>query len=304
MKIDGLSLSSGGASVGQPVLVVGNDAGEATSIIDGAISRTDRNAPQYDGPYSDFNISYYMANMNLSGGSSGSPALGEDGLVLGMVSGRRTDGAICFLLPTGPVLQILCRLRQGQDVHRGDIQCQFVMKPIYECKGLGLDSGWEERLRRQITASGGLLVASKVLVGGPSCGRILPGDILLEVNGAVALQFDELEDAFNENVNGQVSMSLLRSGQLVLGIIDVINLHHIMPKRLVSLGGLFCHDVTYVQAVNMSVAARGVYVAESTEPMLIGDGEPGWIIQSLNGRRGDLRASREPSSTPHFRPQT
>ncbi|KAF1730662.1 Pro-apoptotic serine protease [Beauveria bassiana] len=263
MKIDGLSLSSGGASVGQPVLVVGNDAGEATSIIDGTISRTDRNAPEYDGPYSDFNISYYMANMNLSGGSSGSPALDEDGLVLGMVSGRRTDGAICFLLPTGPILRILCRLRQGQDVPRGDIQCQFVMKPIYECKGLGLDSGWEERLRRQITAS---------------------GDILLEVNGAVALQFDELEDAFNENVNGQVSMSLLRSGQLVLGIIDVINLHHIMPKRLVSLGGLFCHDVTYVQAVNMSVAARGVYVAESTEPMLIGDGEPGWIIQSLNGQ--------------------
>ncbi|KAF1732531.1 Pro-apoptotic serine protease [Beauveria bassiana] len=50
MKIDGLSLSSGGASVGQPVLVVGNDAGEATSIIDGTISRTDRNAPEYDGP--------------------------------------------------------------------------------------------------------------------------------------------------------------------------------------------------------------------------------------------------------------
>ncbi|EJP60691.1 PDZ domain-containing protein [Beauveria bassiana ARSEF 2860] len=269
MKMDGLSLSSGGASVGQPVLVVGNDAGEATSIIDGAISRTDRNAPEYDGPYSDFNISYYMANMNLSGGSSGSPALGEDGLVLGMVSGRRTDGAICFLLPTGPILQILCRLRQGQDVPRGDIQCQFVMKPIHECKGLGLDSGWEERLRRRITASGGLLVASKVLAGGPSCGRILPGDILLEVNGAVALQFDELEDVFNENVNGQVSISLLRSGQLVLGTIDVVNLHHIMPKCL---------------AVNTSVAARGVYVAESTEPLMIGDGEPGWIIQSLNGQ--------------------
>ncbi|KAM3547600.1 hypothetical protein ARSEF4850_009922, partial [Beauveria asiatica] len=123
MQIDGLGLSADGASVGQPVLVVGNDAGEATSIIDGAISQTDRNAPEYDGPYSDFNIGYYMANMNLSGGISGSPALGEDGLVLGMVSGGGvTDGAICFLLPTGAVLQTLCRLRRGQDVPRGDIQ--------------------------------------------------------------------------------------------------------------------------------------------------------------------------------------
>ncbi|OAA46424.1 Peptidase cysteine/serine, trypsin-like protein [Cordyceps fumosorosea ARSEF 2679] len=78
--IDGLVLSPDGATVGQPVLVVGNDAGEATSIIAATISRTDRNAPEYDGPYSDLNISYYMANMNLSGGISGSPAVGEDSL--------------------------------------------------------------------------------------------------------------------------------------------------------------------------------------------------------------------------------
>ncbi|PMB65612.1 Pro-apoptotic serine protease [Beauveria bassiana] len=298
-EIDGLGLSPDGAfgnlpvgteqyggksNIGQPVLVVGNDAGEATSIIDGAISRTDRNAPKYDGPYSDFNISYYMANMNLSGGISGSPALGEDGLVLGMVSGGMTDGAICFILPTGPVLQTLYRLRQGQHVPRGDIQCQFTMKPLHECQGLGLDSDWEERFRKRITTSGGLLVAEKVLPGGPSCGRILPGDILLEVNGAAVLQFDELENAFNENVDEQVSVSLLRNGELVLGIIDVVNLYKVTPKRVVSFAGLFCHDISYVQAVNASVAASGVYVAGSEGPLMIGDGEPGWVIHSLNGQ--------------------
>ncbi len=147
------------------MLVVGNDADEATSIIDGAISRTDRNAPEYDGPYSDFNINYYMANMNLSGGISGSPAMGEDGLVLGMVSGGMTDGAICLILPTGPVLQTLHRLRQGQHVPRGDMQCQFTMKPLHECKGLGLDTDWEERFRKRVTTSGGLLVAATLARG-------------------------------------------------------------------------------------------------------------------------------------------
>ncbi|TQV90511.1 PDZ domain-containing protein [Cordyceps javanica] len=282
--IDGLGLSPHGATVGQPLLVVGNDAGEATSIIDGAISRTDRNAPEYDGPYSDFNISYYMANMNLSGGISGSPALGEDGLVLGMVSGGMTDGAICFILPAGPLLQTLHRLRQGRHVPRGDIQCRFTMKALHECKGLGLNADWEARSRKPITTSGGLLVAEKVLPGGPSCGRILPGDILLEVNGAAVLQFDELERVFNENVDDQVSVSLLRNGVLVLGIINVINLYNVTPKRVVSFAGLFCHDVSYVQAVNASVAASGVYVAESMGPLMIGDGEPGWVIHSLNGQ--------------------
>ncbi len=93
------------------MLMVSNDTSEATSIIDSAISQTDHNAPEYDRPYSDFNINYYIANMNLSGGISSSPAIGEDGLVLGMVSGGMTDGAICFILPTGPILQTLHRLR-------------------------------------------------------------------------------------------------------------------------------------------------------------------------------------------------
>ncbi|XWW94481.1 hypothetical protein V2A60_002424 [Cordyceps javanica] len=283
-KIDGLGLSPDGAFVGQPVLVVGNDAGEATSIIDGAISRVDRNAPEYDGPYSDFNISYYMANMNLSGGISGSPALGENGLVLGMVSGGMTNGAICFILPTGPVLRTLNRLRQGQHVARGDIQCRFTMKALHECKGLGLGSEWEERFRKLITPSGGLLVAETVLPGGPSRGRILPGDILLEVNGAAVLRFDELENAFDEHVDEQVSVSLLRNGELVLGMVNVVNLYDVTPKRVVSYAGLFCHDVSYVQAVRASVAARGVYVAESAGPLTIGDGEPGWVIHSLNGQ--------------------
>ncbi len=120
------------------------------------------------------------------------------------------------------------------------------MKPLHECKGLGLDTDWEERFHKRVTTSGGLLVVEKVLPGGPSCGRILPGDILLEVNGAAVLQFDELENVCNKNVDDQVSVSLLRNGELVLGIIDVINLYSVTPKRLVSFAGLFCHDISYV----------------------------------------------------------
>lgn len=268
----------------QRVLVVGNNAGEAANIIDGTISCVNRDAPEYAGPYSDFNISYYVAHMKAGGGISGSPAVGEDGLVMGVVSGGMTDGAICYLLPIRPVARALQCLQQGRSVARGDLQCRFTLTPLHECRALGLDAEWEGRLRRKVAQSGGLLVARDVLAGGPSGGRIAPGDILLEVDGAIALQFDELETILNDNVDGQVPVSLLRGGELVLAILDVVNLHHTVPRRLVSFGGLFCHDLSYLQAIQHSAAAaRGVYVAESQEPLMIGDGEAGWLVQKLNG---------------------
>ncbi|MGH7963816.1 MAG: trypsin-like peptidase domain-containing protein, partial [Candidatus Binatia bacterium] len=199
-KIDAAAL------VGSRILVVGNDDAEAISIIQGTISRVDRNAPEYSGSYSDFNINYYQASMNLSSGISGSPAIAEDGCVVGMVSGGLVNGeSICYLLPLWPLLKTLGYLRRSERVPRGDIHCRFSTTPFHECRRLELSSERERQLRRDVTATRGLLVVETVLAG-PASGKVMVADILLTVNGATVTHPVALEAIFDENVGGTVEI--------------------------------------------------------------------------------------------------
>lgn len=251
----------------------------------GVISRVDRNAPYYQEAYEDFNINYYQANMNLSGGISGSPALAPDGSVIGLVSGGGSDGeSICFLLPLWPVLDALKFLKKGLPISRGDIQCRFHCKPFNECRRLGVGPWWEEQFRSKLSGSSGMLVAKTIVPHGPASGRIMVGDVLLEVDNRMPLHFADMERTMNANVGKPVRLRLLRDGKVITVDIQVNDLHEITPRRLLSIGGSYFHDLSYLQAVAYGVRREGVYVAESADPFLIGDGDPGWMIQKAGGQ--------------------
>ncbi|KAJ6783287.1 hypothetical protein PWT90_02194 [Aphanocladium album] len=283
-SVDGLKLYPYRATVGQSLLILGNNATEQISEHYGCITLAERNAPEYAEGYSDFNISYYQANINLSGGISGSPALSADGAVVGIVSGIHTDGAnVCFILPSVSILKTITRLLRGHDVPRGDIRCQFLLTPLYKCRALGLGQEWEEKIQGTIAKGHDLLVAHRVLSDGPSCGHIRPGDIIIHVNKVFVCRFEEMAHVLNENVGQTVWVGLLRQNEFRVVGVQVRNLYTIL-ERLVQLGGIFCHDLSLTQAVRYGVRAEGVYVAESREPAVIGDGGCDYMIQKVNGQ--------------------
>ncbi|KAH6685677.1 PDZ domain-containing protein [Plectosphaerella plurivora] len=285
MSIQSLQLRPDLAKVGVEIRVVGNDAGEKLSILSGFISRLDRNAPEYGEGYSDFNTCYYQANAAASGGSSGSPVVNIDGFAIALQAGGRSDGASTdYFLPLDRPLRALQCVQQGKPVMRGDIQCQFLLKPFDECRRLGLTPEYEALARQTFPKQHNMLVAEIVLPDGPSHQKIREGDILIKVNGELVTQFIRLDDILDSNVGNKIKLQLQRGGEDFEVEIEVGDLHKITPDRFVSVAGASFHDLSYQQARLYAVACQGVFVSEATGSFRFDSADNGWIIQTVAGQ--------------------
>lgn len=266
--------------------MVGNDAGEKLSILSGVISRLDRNAPEYGEGYSDFNTSYYQASAAASGGSSGSPVVNLDGYAVALQAGGRADGASTdYFLPLDRPLRALKCLQEGNPITRGDIQCQFILKPFDECRRLGLSSDWEAQMRKQFPKETNMLVAEIVLPEGPSHSKIEEGDVLIKVNEELITSFVRLDDIMDSSVDKSVKLLLQRGGEDIEVEIKVGDLHSITPDRFVSVAGGSFHTLSYQQARLYGVAAKGVYICEATGSFRFDNSDNGWILQTLDHKK-------------------
>lgn len=286
MPVAALPLRPDLAKVGVEIRVVGNDAGEKLSILSGVISRLDRNAPEYGEGYSDFNTSYYQASAAASGGSSGSPVVNIDGFAVALQAGGRADGASTdYFLPLDRPLRALTCLQQGKPITRGDIQCQFLLKPFDECRRLGLTPEWEAQTRKTFPKETNMLVAEIVLPDGPSHKKIEEGDVLIKANGEMITQFVTLDDILDSTVGKTVKLLLLRGGDEVEVDIEIGDLHKITPDRFVSVTGASFHNLSYQQARLYGVACQGVYVCEASGTFRFDSTDSGWIIQTVDHKK-------------------
>ncbi|KAG9259266.1 PDZ-like domain-containing protein [Emericellopsis atlantica] len=283
MIVDGLELKPEQAQVGVEIRVVGNDAGEKLSILSGVISRLDRNAPEYGDGYSDFNTCYYQANAAASGGSSGSPVVSKDGAAIALQAGGRSDGASTdYFLPLDRPLRALKCIQEGKPVERGDIQCQFLLKPFDECRRLGLTAEWEAAIRKEFPTETVMLVAEIILPKGPSHKKIQEGDLLIKVNDQLITQFLRLDDILDSNVGKTIKLLLNRGGEDVEVDIEVGDLHAITPDRFVTVAGGSFHNLSYQQARLYGVAVQGVYVCEAAGSFRFDSPDNGWIVQTID----------------------
>src|ERR1700683_2710466 len=283
-----LPLAPQAAQIGREIRVVGNNAGEQLSILAGTLARLDREAPEYGlGRYNDFNTFYIQAASGTSGGSSGSPVIDIHGRVLALNAGGATGAASSFYLPLDRVRRALQVIQQGKPVTRGTLETEFRYRPYDELQRLGLTDATEAEVRKAQPDGTGMLVVSDVQPGSASDGGVLPGDVLVRVNGTLVTRFDPLEAVLDDSVGGTVDLQLQRGGKHYTAKLKVDDLDSITPAAYLEFGDTVAHTLPYQEARAFHRPVRGVFVAASGY-MFDGAGIPrGAVITELNSRKID-----------------
>ena len=284
MEVEELELAPERARVGVEIRVMGNDAGEKLSILDGTLARLDRPAPSYGGTsYNDANTFYFQAATSTSGGSSGSPVVDVSGAVVALNAGGSRSAASSFYLPVNRAKRVLEKLQRGEPVPRGTLQAVYRHEPFEELRRLGLRPETEALVRAHQPGTTGMLVIREVVPGGPADGQLAPGDILVTVGDLPAVNFDLVEDQLDARVGQTVRVLVERGGESIGVELPVDDLQVLMPTSYLEFSQAILQATSLQLARNHNVPAEGVVLVEPGYAFRRARIPSGAIIDAIDG---------------------
>lgn len=283
LKVKALSLRPDKARVGVEIRVIGNDAGEKLSILDGTLARLNRDAPAYGSfRYNDFNTFYIQAASGATGGSSGSPVVNEKGQVVALQAGGSFGANTNMFFPLDRVKHAYERIRENKTIQRGTLQTTFKYRSYAELRRLGMTDNQERLFRQSDRQSQGALVVDHLLPEGPADGILEPGDILFKLDGRLVGSFIPLEDFLDSHVGDSVNISLIRGGKVLTSQVQVGDLEDITPSDYLEIGRAVLHNNSYQQARHLNKPVEGVVLASAGYMFSNGGMRSGSVITSIN----------------------
>ncbi len=280
------SLNTSSAHVGQAIRIIGNDAGQKLSILDGTISRLDRQAPNYGrGTYNDFNTYYIQAATASTGGSSGSPVINIKGEVVALNAGSQSKSANAFFFPLDDAKRALLLLQQGKEITRGTLQTTFKPMSYSELQRLGLDAETEAKFRKNYPEIKGLLGVDAIVPNSSADEVLRVGDVLLSLNGKTVIDFKTLNHELNSHVDDDIEIAVLRRGEKIVKQVKVTSLYDITPTAYLRFDNSIFHDLSYQQARHINRPIEGVYVAAQGLALQRAGIGRGNVITEINGEK-------------------
>ncbi|GJT76865.1 protease Do-like protein 7 isoform X2 [Tanacetum coccineum] len=189
--------------------------------------------PFWDG-YSDFNMFYLQAASDTKGGSSGSPVIDCQGRAVALNADSMTSSASAFYFPFERVARALKFLQNGVDC------CQNKWEAVT------IPSGTLQLVRNACPPSEtGMLVVNSVVA--PAYKSLVPGDVLVRMNGEVITHFLKMETLLDDGVGQNVELEFERNGKPLTVQLVVQDLHSIIPNSFLEVSGAVIHPLSYQQ---------------------------------------------------------
>lgn len=276
--------------LGSDVFIVGNTEGQGFSFHNGYLSDLyEINGEMPQGSY--------VINMNSTGGASGSPILNIENKAIGVLYG---GGKTHSLALKGEYVTHVLKELQADKVHLSRKHIGVITELYSLDKAVKHRNFSEEEMSNYIKdlpdARGRAIIVRKVLPGGTAEGKILPGDILWQVEGKqIGADLCLLDLALSNSTSDKVKLTIIRNGKKLEQEVKLYDLEaNKILKMLDFAGGLFFEADDFVAAKSGipigSVALANVQTGSSFSSipeMFVQDYKSIYRIQikSINGTK-------------------
>jgi S1-C subfamily serine protease len=255
----------------QSVFIVGNNEGQSFSFHDGYLSNLfsiNGQMPQHT----------YVANLNVAGGSSGSPLLNEDGEAIGLNYGGGQTYSLS--LKGDYVKDALLYLEKAQEPIRKHIGAI--------CELYSLDQAVKHRNFPKELVQGyldafpntrnNILIVNSTINNSPASGKLKSGDIIWEVDdkriGASLYDFDQ---AMNSSKNEKIKLLVYRNGTKTEVIVDLYDINQNKIQQMVEFGGAIIFEADDFFSQKTGMPLKSLAIANISEGMSMSVIQTKWI---------------------------
>ncbi|HKE01294.1 MAG TPA: trypsin-like peptidase domain-containing protein [Planctomycetota bacterium] len=240
-----LRLADRAPAVGEPMRMIGNNGGLASTVLDGSISNL---AAVWE---EDPGVPYLQTNVASAGGSSGSPVIDAQGAVIGMQTAR--DDRTSYALPVEYLRDALECLQADRTPTRGTLGLR--LRSIDRDEAIAAGGIDAEH------ASASFAIVEGVVPDSPAAGRVLPGDVLLGVERAAGGDLRAIERCVDASIGKPVTAQVARGGKVSSVALTVADLSKDVVGRLALFAGAAFHDVVYEVRSRTDLPRQGAMVA-------------------------------------------
>ncbi len=217
--------------LGQDVFIVGNNEAQDFSFHSGYLSNlydVNGEMPQHT----------YIVNLNVVGGSSGSPLVNTKGEAIGLhYGGSKTFGMSLKGEYITHALEYIKNNKVPIRKHIGVISDIYSLDKAVNHRNFP-KSMMEQYIKNQPEYRNKILAVKYVLSNSPSDGVLLPGDILWQVNGKdIGSNLFLLDDTMNNSQDNKISLTIYRNGEKKEVDIKLYNIENYKVKTLLDFAG-------------------------------------------------------------------